>query len=278
MYIFTNNKILILIAVFVAVFGVAIGIGILIQNHNSPFQVQQEESLQQTESNNDVNLQEEDNALEDGDEFFIENKNGYLLEGKSEDYQTMSDQKAGYFLKIPSEMKAKEGGFESEFLYISINREKLSNISEGYRYLGYDKEEILKDKESLENGEFGFKYPFSSNRKVVEIDGQIYGKEFSTIGMFEICDVQAGSTLIFFKNDYKVEINVGVKYELLNDMSAQIPEYFTTNEENCGDKLIWPENSTFFEDLENGIIRKETIAGSWYYMFNELVSSINLYL
>ena len=222
-------------------------------------------------------------------------------------WKVFTDDKTGYSLKYPSELKAKQTsanglkenivriiiptasaagltpniwGFKSDFLVFDIYREQLEGLTDGGHpgYPGFtSKEDILADEQALKTGQFGMSPGFSlkESQKVVKIDNTINGKEFTTLGMYEVCDVLPTRTLIFFKNGYKV--SVVLQAWAVDKITSQLPQYFKTEQENCGNSLIWKNQNQFYNDLANGTIDSETEAGIWYNTFDKIVSTIDLF-
>jgi len=221
-------------------------------------------------------------------------------------WKLFTDDKVGYSLKYPPELKAKQTSvntlkenitriivpmvsaaglppniwnFKSDFLVFDITRQKISDITDEYPPSppGYTKEVVLQDEESLKNGQFGFSPGFSlkQSQKVVKIDNSLNGKEFTTLGMFEVCDVLPTRTLIFFKNGYKV--SVVLQAWAVNKITSELPQYFKTDQENCGNTLIWKNQNQFYNDLASGVIDPETKAGIWYTTFDKIISTIDLF-
>ncbi|MDD2731968.1 MAG: hypothetical protein PHI53_02105 [Candidatus Pacebacteria bacterium] len=222
------------------------------------------------------------------------------------DWKVFTDDKVGYSLKYPPDLKAEQvsankisenitriilpavsaaglppntWGFKSDYLVFSIDREKISDMSDEYppSILGYTKEIALQDEESLKNGQFGYSPPFSlkASQKVVKIDDKIWGKEFTTLGQIDICNVLPTRELIFFKNSYKIVVSL--QAWAINKIKTELPQYFETNQESCGDSLIWANQNQFYNDLANGIISSETEAEIWYNTFDKIVSTIELF-
>jgi len=222
-------------------------------------------------------------------------------------WKVFTDEKTGYSLKYPPELSAEQTsanglkeniarfivpvasaaglppniwGFKSDFLVFDIYREQLDGMTDG-GHPGYpgltSKEDILADEQSLKNGQFGMSPGFSvkESQKVIKIDNTINGKEFTTLGMYEVCDVLPTRTLIFFKNGYKV--SVVLQAWAVDKITSQLPQYFKTDQENCGNSLIWKNQISFYNDLANGTIDYETEAGIWYNTFDKIVSTIDLF-
>jgi len=223
-------------------------------------------------------------------------------------WKVFRDNEVGYSFKYPSELKAQQvvtnglkekitriilqtafaaglppntWGFKSDYLVFDIQRQKIEDIPDNFILQhGYSsKEQVLQDMESLSKGEFGISpMPgwLKESEKVVKIDNEIYGKEFATLSIFEICDVLPTRTLIFFRNGYKVSIVL--QAWAVGKIQSELPQYFTTNKENCGNDLIWGAQSQFYSDLVSGKISSETEAGIWYNTFDKIVSTIDLFV
>ena len=130
---------------------------------------------------------------------------------------------------------------------------------------------------ALENDTYGPSVDFGmkDTEKVIDIDGK-KGKEYITLGRFEVCDTAFDRILIFYSNGYQIIVSVSAPQDV---MKEAIPQYFAKNEENCGDTLIWNFDEdgmeTFISDLQSGDM--PDIAKEWYELFDTVVSSIELY-
>jgi len=234
-------------------------------------------------------------------------KNNALQNDETVNWKTFTDDKTGYSLKYPAELKVEKTsanglkeniakfiipaasaaglpaniwGFKSDFLVFDIYREQLEGLTDG-GHPGYpgltSKEDILGDEQALKNGQFGMSPGFSvkESQKVVKIDSTLNAKEFTTLGMYEVCDVLPTRTLIFFKNGYKV--TVVLQAWAVDKITSQLPQYFKTDEANCGNSPIWKNQTQFYKDLADKTIDSETEAGIWYSTFDKIVSTINLF-
>jgi len=90
-----------------------------------------------------------------------------------------------------------------------------------------------------------------------------------------VCDVLPTRTLIFFKNGYK--ISIVLQAWAIDRITSQSPQYFKTDQENCGNSLIWKNKNQFYNDLASGIIDSDSEAGIWYNTFDKIVSTIDLF-
>lgn len=223
---------------------------------------------------------------------FIDNEAGYSLryppELKEEKIE-VKELRENIIRSITSEVSAaglppKRWKFKSDFLILNITRGKISEITDDYPFPfppGYTRKMILEDEESLKKGEFGH-HPFFSLResqKVVKIDDKIWGKKFTILSMFEVCDISFIRSLIFFKDGYAVKISLE---SVGGDrIISELPQYFTTYPPDCGNDLIWNyergAQSQFYNDLVQGKIGSETEAGIWYHTFDEIISTIDVF-
>ena len=140
----------------------------------------------------------------------------------------------------------------------------------------FSKETAIESIEALENGTYGPSVDFAvkESEKVIDIDGK-NGKEYITLARFEVCDTAFDRILIFYNNGYQIILSVSAPQDLMKDV---MPQYFTKNEENCGDMLIWDFDEktmeAFVSDLSSGDV--PDIAKEWYELFDTIVSSIEL--
>ncbi len=170
--------------------------------------------------------------------------------------------------------------FESDSLILDIQTQKMADMSEDSPMFGptYPKETMLSDMEKLAKGEYGqLMGRVPKSQKLVYLFNSLYGKTYATMRQFEICDVQLTRQLVFYKNGYA--IGVTLQEGDIEKVKTQLPQYFTTNSENCGTTLIWKEGQEiqFYDDLENGTIGNTTEAGIWYKTFDQILSSIELF-
>jgi len=131
--------------------------------------------------------------------------------------------------------------------------------------LGFGKTNVLKNKDSLTQGLYGEESGFEIGG-LLRIIGDVYARDYLTLSMFEICDVRFERSLYFFRNDNLVIITLKAPKDNI------IEQYFTTNQENCGDQLIWGNQQLYAIDLRSGEIIQE-----WYDLFDDIVNTIEFY-
>lgn len=138
--------------------------------------------------------------------------------------------------------------------------------------LGFGKKNSLKIRESLLNGEYGedIDFPLNTSKKARKIKGR-NAQDFMVLSRFEVCDVTFERKLNFFIDDYQVILTLKIPKEKI---IASMPEFFTTNEENCGEEQIWnfELQKMFYENLSAGA--GSTSAVEWFNTFEQIVNTI----
>lgn len=137
--------------------------------------------------------------------------------------------------------------------------------------MGYDLETALKDKAALERGSNlnNTNNNFPEARKLIKIDGLNARTEIS-LQEIEICDVRFIRKLVFYNNEHQIILYLSAPSSYVDEM----PEYFTTNPENCSNFPVWKSPETFYNDLISKIAPK--IALDWYSLFDEIISTIKI--
>lgn len=212
------------------------------------------------------------------------------------DGKVYTNRDAGFELLIPPEVDLSfaefdpTGGGGTRFLYPELDPndgyKEPTKIKLGFGIgevgfdapLGYDSHNARLSEEALKKGEYGpsIDKPVKGSEKVAKV-GDGYGKSFVTLGYFEVCDVVFLRKLIFYRNGYEIVVSVeGVK----NDIISTMPEYFTTDAENCGDIKIWPfrdrsvnKQREFYQTVSTG--GGSFPARQWYDMFERVIAGIN---
>jgi len=254
----------------------------------------------------------EQNTNQQGDDVAQKQQDEKTAADNTKTWKVFKDDKIGFSLKYPSDMAEKKVSalqtdsetlglkiqhlllpvaqaagippnrykFESDFLVLDIQTQKIADMDEDRPMFGptYPKETMVSDMEKLARGEYGQSMSrIPKSEKLVRLFNSVYGKTYATMRQFEICDVQLTRQLVFYKNDYA--IGVTLQEGNIEKVKTQLPQYFTTNPENCGNSLIWKEGQEiqFYDDLENGTIGSTTEAGIWYKTFDQILSSIELF-
>ncbi|MFH1375410.1 MAG: hypothetical protein ABIH35_01935 [Patescibacteria group bacterium] len=183
-------------------------------------------------------------------------------------WQSYEDSEAGFFLQYPPNVSL---GTDSEF-QLKIESEAIETLAGP---MGFTKETALANQAALADGEYGEEvdWPVPESKTVRNL-GDLNAQEFMVLSRFEICDVTFERKLVFYYNDHQVVITVsGLKKHLANSMA----QYFTTDEENCGEAKVWisKEQGLFYQDVSDdwGSVAVQ----NWFYTFEEIVRTIKFW-
>ncbi len=165
----------------------------------------------------------------------------------------------------------KEGSYASDpnqsYLHV-----ELKNIGEKIDPMDFDKEDAIKNIESLSAGKFGLEYDFAFQpSKQVRSVGFLFAQDFLVLARFEICSVVLERKLLFYFNNKQIVITLNAPVKKLKESMA---EYFTINEENCGDEQIWDfeKQEEFYNRLLAGSASTEI--QKWFNAFEQISESI----
>jgi len=177
-------------------------------------------------------------------------------------WKTYSDNKAGFSFKYPDTILVNEETKNSEKIVVSVSADKLSEISEDLP-LSMGRGEALKEKARLASGE---------GEGLVKI-GDLYGQISTTLAQYEVCSVMFSKKLVFYPGEYRVILTLIAPK---NIVIAEMPEFFTTDTENCGTEKIWDfDRMTEFETtLENN--KGTGKAQEWHNTFSGIMSTVEL--
>jgi hypothetical protein len=189
------------------------------------------------------------------------------VENETDLWQFYENEQSGFSLKYPYNvsMDNEEGN-----LSLTIESIKIGDLD----YPGFDKEEILKDIQSLKDGQYGNEYDWALpvSKKVRSL-GSLNGQEFMVLSRFEICDATFERKLLFYHNDSRVIVTLKEDRSSIIDNS---PEYFTTNEENCQTEKIWDfdKQDQFYQDLAGN--KGFFTAQEWFDTFDKIIDTIEI--
>lgn len=188
------------------------------------------------------------------------------IENETNFWQIYEDKQAGFSLKYPY-MVVLDG---EEDLNLDVEVTKIDNLD----YPGFDKADVLEDVQALKNGQVtensGEYWGLSLSEKVISL-GDLNGQEFMVLSRFEVCDVTFERKLLFYKNGYRVLITLEEKKSNIVD---NLPQYFTVNEDNCGNEIIWDfdKQDQFYKDLVAG--KGFFTIQEWFNTFDKIVGTI----
>jgi len=212
---------------------------------------------------------EVENQPSDGEMEFNQSGRAKAIEDETDLWKYYEDAVVGFSIKYPHNVSF--GEEEGDLFHLSIESQVI-DLLEGT--MGFDRETALKNIESLEQGEYGesVDWPLEESKRVRKI-GDSSAQEFMVLSRFEVCDVTFERKLYFFHSGHQIVVTLlGPEDEIIDSAS----EYFTMNQENCGNEKIWnmEKQGQFFRDLKNGI--GSEVAQNWFNLFDQIVATIIL--
>jgi len=208
-----------------------------------------------------------DQSYSQEEQEFNDSGRAKAIEDETDLWQIYDDDQSGFSIKYPHNVVFQEN---SNNLSLNIMTTKISELE----YPGFGKEEALKNLESLSGGSYGeeFDWPLGSSKKVTRV-GSKNAQDFMVLSRFEVCNVVFERRLIFYNNNYQIEITLrGDRDKIIESM----PEYFKTDKENCQDERIWDFNkqNEFYFKLFQG--KGSVEAQDWFDTFDDIVKTIEL--
>jgi hypothetical protein len=135
--------------------------------------------------------------------------------------------------------------------------------------LGYSKDNFIKDREALKNGDSTVSFDFSGKAEMLDILGAV-GKKYNVFGRFDVCSMAFERMAIIYQGDNVIRLSW-----VLDDNDEIIknnPIYFAIDQANCGDQKVWNrENNTFFSDLLAG--KTDKLSQDWYWNFDKVLTT-----
>jgi len=192
-------------------------------------------------------------------------------ETATSDWNTYTDEQLGFQIQYPNDITLNADTKNSRAVVLHIRTKDLAQYED--EPLGFDLTTALADKKALENGNygtraFGTNYPNSQN--VIPIQS-LSGKTYLSLQLIEVCDVRFTRGLIFFKNNHQVILTLTAPRSYADAM----PQYFTTDTENCSDALIWKSPEVFVKDLFSQ--KAPQLAQDWFDRFDSIISTIQFF-
>ena len=140
--------------------------------------------------------------------------------------------------------------------------------------MGLNEETARTNMEALANGEYGedVDWPLEASKKVRNL-GKVNAQEFMVLSRFEVCSVIFNRRVYFFHKDKQIIISLGIPTE---KVTSSMPKYFETNEESCGDELVWnfDMQNQFYEDLANG--SGSQAVQHWFDTFDAMLDTMSI--
>lgn len=209
------------------------------------------------------------NEISPEEQAFLDSGSAKAIEKESDLWKHIENEKGSFSMRIPHNvgLNGEEGEYE-----LAVSVEKLEDMAE-QAPLGFDQATAKQNQELLEKGEYGqdVDWPFEGSKKVCDL-GKINAQDFTIFSRFEICDVTLERTLYFINNENQIRLNLIFPRD--EKFAELVPEFFTTNEENCGDALIWnfEKQGEFYEMLVQGDAPEKI--QDWFDTFDKIVKTI----
>jgi len=184
-------------------------------------------------------------------------------------WQVYEDQSVGFSFKYPPTVVLENG--EKGNLALTVESILIDELD----YPGFDKTEVLNDVQLLISGQPGTNYSdwaLDLSEKIRNL-GKINAQEFMVLSRFEVCSVVFERKLLFYHNNYRVIITLK---ETKSNIVDNLPQYFETNEENCGTNVIWnfDKQEQFYRDLVVG--KSFFTAQEWFDTFDKIINTIEI--
>jgi len=112
------------------------------------------------------------------------------------------------------------------------------------------------------------KFNLEGTEQILNINGEEV-ETFMTLGRFEACSVILEREADFFMGDELIMIVLREDPEIIKNEHSN---FFTTDEENCGDELIWNDKVGFWNMLKTGNGGEQT--QSWFNKFDEIIETL----
>lgn len=183
-------------------------------------------------------------------------------------WKIYEDKNAGFSIKYPGDVNFNYENNSGTYS-LSVSADKVDGL-EGT--MGFNQETAEKNIVSLQDKEYGqsVDWPLEVSKEVVNL-GPVSAQKFMVLSRFEICDVTFIRELYFFHDGYQIIVSLSVPKEQIVDT---MPEYFTTNQENCQDEKIWnfDKQTDFYNALKNNT--GSEIANNWFSLFDKIAGTI----
>ena len=189
-------------------------------------------------------------------------------------WEIHKEQKPGFNLKYPKEIKIGKPGEASNKLILSIGSRKIENLNPENSEYGYDPELAKQDQAELKEGNFGLSFDnfVPETDKIVKLR-QTNAKSFMVLSQDNLCNVTFERVLIFYNNEYQIIITLtGPKNLIMNSVDY----LFDLDTENCGEESIWKSEAK--EEFISLINKDESLKEiqNWYNTYDEIIETIKI--
>lgn len=138
--------------------------------------------------------------------------------------------------------------------------------------MSLSKEEEEKTIKALSSWEFWENpdFIFEDSKKVTPV-ANIFAQDYLVLGRFDVCDVALERSVVFYLNNKEIKIT---SYAPTNKLKEIMPEYFTTDQDNCWEELMWnsEKQAELYSSLIDGVASNEI--QTWFTDFDKAIETI----
>lgn len=155
---------------------------------------------------------------------------------------------------------------------LKVGVDKIKEI--GDQPLGWDQDTAESDILSLkyDDPSVGINFGNIESYKMLDIKGA-KGKEFVTLSMFDVCDVQFSHYAVVYRDDYRVVISL--KMNDVEGAKNETMDYLTTDDESCYGEYIWKDQGVFYKDVEAGLVKSKKV-NDWMDDFETIIETFRI--
>jgi hypothetical protein len=194
------------------------------------------------------------------------------IESESDMWPLFEDKKTGFTLNYPMNTVLVDNSslnLNSEMPQVRIS---VLDIGEKVNPWDLEKEGDQKNIEELASGKFGTTGENALEvSKKVEMVGNVFAQDFVVLTRIDMCNVTLERKRLFYFNNKKIEVT---GFGSIPKVKELMPEYFTTDKENCGLEKVWDlkKLDNFYSQLINKKAPAE-IQG-WYDNFDKMMDTV----
>lgn len=228
------------------------------------------QEITSTEQRPGEKLAQENNAAE---EEFNASGRAKAIDNDLDMWMLYEDAKTGFSFQYPTDtVLVDDSSFMlgSETPQVKVTVQNMDMIEEGPWSISA--EQVKKNIEDLSGGNFGVTGDNALEySKKVSMAGHLFAQDFMVLSRLDMCNVTVERKLTFYFNNNQIEI---VDYAPINKVIGLMPEYFTTDEGNCGTDHVWDltKHAQFYTALSEQKAPEEI--QEWYDNFDKMIGTI----
>ena len=186
---------------------------------------------------------------------------------KIADWETYKNEELGFEFKYPKDTVLAEN---PKFYKPGAFHVYTNDIFEINIPMGFETDNLLKDKSALENNDptVNFGFAIADSYEIID-DPEILGKKFTILRQLEVCNVQFTREALIYKDNHLIRLHW--QYDNINEIINNNSDYFTTNSASCGNSKVWKDENNFYKDLVSS--KTDAISQKWFNDFNQIIST-----